>query len=275
VDWTAIYTRPAGTGSFSGSITGLPGYYTVYVQVLCGGVQQDVTSVTKIGIGEVFITAGQSNSTNYGDTTYTPTDDRVNALNMNTGAWVAAADPQPPFADGTQGSIWSRLGDDLASYLNMPIGFVSIGQGNTFSSQWASPSGTYYPRITQTVQSFPINGFRALLWQQGENDASTGVSTATYYGNVSTTITQSRIDAGWALPWLIARSSYYTTPDPANQAQIQAAYAELITNLPPAHAGADTDTLTGANRNGPHFTDTGLSSAATLWKSAIATAFGI
>jgi hypothetical protein len=77
------------------------GWYHVDIRVLSGAEQVALRRVEKIGAGEVFITAGQSNSCNSGNIPQFPRDDRISAW---TGSgWQHADDPQP-IGCGTGGS---------------------------------------------------------------------------------------------------------------------------------------------------------------------------
>ena len=53
------------------------GWYNVEARAMNGTTVVSTTSRPYVGVGEVFITAGQSNSDNYGQPTQTPTDPRV------------------------------------------------------------------------------------------------------------------------------------------------------------------------------------------------------
>jgi hypothetical protein len=81
-----------GTDQFNSYET-LPagGWYSVQVRAFRGNLAATVT-VDRVGIGEVFLTAGQSNSANSGSYLFTALD-TVSAWN-GTG-WVLAHDPQP------------------------------------------------------------------------------------------------------------------------------------------------------------------------------------
>jgi hypothetical protein len=281
IPWTTIYSASPNTGSFSGNFTVPAGWWDIAIRTLLSGSPVLSTSVNQVGIGEILLFAGQSNSGGacYGQSGYTATDERVNANVLGTGTWTAAADVGDCSDNDGGGSHQGRLGDLLAARLNMPIGLVALAQGNTASSQWTSPGGTYYPRIKNAVQAFPVNGFRALLWQQGENDAALAVSQGTYYSNVSAMISQSRTDAGWSFPYAIATASYYCSGDAGQEAAIAAAQAQLVANLTNVFAGLNADALTGANRyvdgasNCVHFSTTGLAAEASGWASVLEAQF--
>ena len=127
----------------------------------------DSISISPIGVGEVFIIAGQSNSANAGIQRQTPSDSRVSAWGKR--GWQFASDPQP-IATGNGGSPWPLLGDLLATRYDMPIGFISVGLGGTKVEQWLPRSTDKFDRIVMALNEVGPQGARALLWHQGESD---------------------------------------------------------------------------------------------------------
>ena len=76
-------------------------------------------SVTRVGIGEVFVIAGQSNSANFGQYRQAPADERVVTMDAR-GAWRPATDPLP-VANGSGGSPWPAFGDLLVDRFDVPV----------------------------------------------------------------------------------------------------------------------------------------------------------
>ena len=68
VAWTTIATRQQfADGKFSGKLTlEAGGWYTISIRARSGEQVSANSRVDKVGVGEVFITAGQSNSANHG-----------------------------------------------------------------------------------------------------------------------------------------------------------------------------------------------------------------
>jgi hypothetical protein len=265
--WQTITDAPSG-GNFSGQITLAGGWYQLQVRAFNGTQQVAQSTMDRIGVGEIFITAGQSNSANHGSPTQSPLDDRVSALtstNPALGQWVYAQDPQP-IATGTGGSPWPALGDLLADELDVPIGFVSVGWGGTRVDQWL-PGGSLYPRLHDALDFLGPEGFRAILWHQGESDASAGTSTADYAQRLQTVIDQTRIDAGWDIPWGVALVSYLSGNSAANMANVIAGQQLVIDNDPLTLLGASTDDLIGSawRWDGVHFNTAGLQEHARRW----------
>lgn len=267
-DWQTIDAAPTG-GSFTGSLTMPAGWYRLEVRAFEGATPILERTVDRVGVGEVFVMAGQSNSANSGSGRLTPTDDRVSV--RGPAGWRLAADPQP-IATGSGGSPWPAMGDALADMLDVPIGFMSVGQGGTRVDQWL-PGGTLYPRLENAIDTFGLDGFRAILWHQGESDAGADTSTEEYVERLEAIIAQSRADAGWDVPWGVALASYRPKtglPDP----DILEAQLQVIAADPLVFLGANTDDMivpyrNGTNYSGIHFNVDGLNEHGQRWAAQL------
>jgi hypothetical protein len=124
------------------------------------------------------------------------------------------------------------------------------------------------------ARQFGLNGFRGLLWHQGESDSShtAGVTRTTkqnYYDRLKRVIQTSQADAGWVFPWFVARASEWPLDNPAGDPNIQGAQEQLWTDGI-ANPGANSDSLglpyrdLGGSR--VHFSvPTGLQAHGLLW----------
>jgi hypothetical protein len=260
-------------GAVSGSINVQPGWYDITIKVYNGGRLLSQNVLSKVGVGDVFITAGQSNFCNY----YTPLvstapDDKVNSRGL-TGLlpWRAGADPQDT-VDGSSSSVFPALGNLITARTTYPVGFINVGHGGTTVQDW-QPAGSYYPNIKTAIQTyFPgSNGFTAFLWHQGENDAGAGTTQVTYTAKLKVIIDQIRADAGWTMPCLIAVATH---PNEATGAGVSAGQVDVGTNYTRCFQGANTDTLDNTYRtDNVHFnSSTGRTAHATLWYNALVSA---
>lgn len=159
VDWTVIKSSPLG-GLFKGSVNVKGGWYTMEVRGLLNGkIVGNVSTISRVGIGEVFVIAGQSNaggSSLLEANETASSDDRVNCANfLSPRTYYEGL----PFfhADLSQFSIiefsqlkktsaigptglgpyyWGKVGDALAAKLNVPIMFFNTGWAGASVKVW-------------------------------------------------------------------------------------------------------------------------------------------
>ena len=136
---------------------------------------------------------------------------------------------------------------------------------------WES-RGDMYATLRDRMKQLGPQGFRAVLWHQGESDANQKDATRTlpgklYYQSMEKLILDSRKDIGWDAPWFVAQVSYHTPGDESSQ-DIRAAQA-LLWKDKVALEGPDSDSLKGDLREnggkGVHFSGPGLRAHAALW----------
>ena len=251
---------------------GAGGWYHLQFHAVCGEKILATTDVEKVGVGEVLITAGQSNSANHGHPKQNAEDDRIVALGEN--GWHTADDPQP-IATGEGGTPWPLLGDLMAKEINLPIGFVSVGVGGTAVCQWDPDiEGSLYSRLQQAISRLSPTGARAVLWHQGESDTLNGTSADSYVAGMKKIIYQSHKDANLNLPWIVARVSFIGEDHVDKQADILAGQKALV-ERGLAFEGPTTDDLVGAKYryDSVHFGQRGLEIHAQRWLDVIKNCF--
>ncbi len=204
--WQTVQTNPTN-GVFLGAITGAGGWYVLTVRALVGNNVVGQATVQPVGIGEVFITAGQSNSRGLGigDNDLGTATDRVNAIDsINHGyppgaqALVSSGDPMPvpvykpltagrrifPMAESSWG--WGELGDYIVSRYNVPVAFYVAGWDASTVENWINsangipacnryfcvanwPNLQPYTNLKNVLHYYAsVGGARAVLWHQGE-----------------------------------------------------------------------------------------------------------
>lgn len=273
------------------------GWFRLEVRALEGEKVIAETAVERVGIGEVFVVAGQSNSANHGEEKLVAESGRVAAFDGKK--WELCKDPQPG-ASGGGGSFMPPLGDALAKRLDVPVGFIACGIGATSVREWLPKGATFPnpPTIVARVQQRPDGtweskgeaydmlvgrmkaagpaGFRAVLWHQGESDANQRDATRTlpgplYRESLKRVIRGSRKEIGWEAPWLVAQVSYHGPGDEASP-EIRAAQASLWKDGI-ALEGPDSDALKGDLREdagkGIHFSGKGQRAHAAAWEKKI------
>ncbi len=248
------------------------GWYQLEFRAMKAGAEVAATHVEHVGIGEVFITCGQSNSANYGQPPQKPTDDRISSMNFQSGRWAPSNDPQPG-ASGGGGSPWPLLGDILARKYDVPVGFVCLGIGSTEVSAWIPGAGGF-GRLEKALQQVGPKGCRAVLWHQGESDSIAGTSADDYAKRLGAAITRSREIAGWELPWGVALASFHPSPQATveRQAVVVAGQRKIITTTPAVFQGPETDSYhtRGFLSDTVHFNEKGLAAHAQGWADALA-----
>jgi len=289
---------PTTKGQFRCSVE-LPagGWFQLEVRQRRGNSVVAQTQIEHLGIGEVFVVTGQSNSANHGEELQQPQSGLVTTFDGTR--WRLALDPQPG-ASGGGGSFLPPFGDALSRRLGVPIGLVSCGIGATSVREWL-PKGSRFPNpptLTSRVRRLdsgewesdgaafeglvarmtPLGpgGFRAVLWHQGESDANQADASRTLTGTryreyLSTVIQKSRSRIGWAPPWFVAQVSYHVPGDEAS-ADIRAAQASLWQEGI-ALEGPDSDALKGSLRDsggkGVHFSGPGLREHGQRWADKV------
>ncbi|MDH4391459.1 MAG: sialate O-acetylesterase [Aquabacterium sp.] len=258
------------TGRYAGVVPAVAGgWYDLEVRSQRGAVNLPVSAVERVGVGEVFIIAGQSNSANWGSAAQTPGDDRVSALAAAYSGWQWARDPQP-HANGGRGSPWPAFGTRFAADTGLPVAVVAVGVGGTVVAQW-QPTASLYPRLKSAIQALGQRGFRAVLWHQGETDAYRCTSTDAYVALLNTLIKASRDEAGWPVPWGVATASQLPSATAVCKQAIDAAQAQVVANTPGVFAGPNTNGYfaAGLTWDRVHFNAEGLTTHGQAWVQAL------
>lgn len=270
-DWIRI----AGKGAFAAqSFTGelrlqAGGWYKITVRATRGTQVVADASIDRVGVGEVFVTAGQSNSANFGTPKQKAKDDRVVYYIGNS--YVPAADPIPGGCGGC-GSPWMILGDLIAESQGVPVCFRSASLTWTEVKNWLPPDTQLYKNLVQCVKSFGTNGVRAVLWHQGESD-SLAKTPATIYCDRLKMITEGlNRDCKYSLSWFVAQASFHPGSQATEQKEV-ARGQQMLWEKKIAFQGAITDDLLGGTyrSDGVHFNQAGLTTHAKRWFGALET----
>ena len=169
--WQVVQNNP--TGFFSGTIMAKGGWYNLEVRAIKNNVLVgNITTINRVGIGEVFVFVGHSNAQGgaYGLTGYSATDDRISCIAvgqepscngmypfqpaiasdslwckyLQTGdaqflpvlkfSQVTVASGIAPFS--SRPWFWGIMGDSLSKKLNVPIMLYGAAFGGTKSEHW-------------------------------------------------------------------------------------------------------------------------------------------
>ncbi len=164
VDWILLDDHPIA-GVFQGKVLVTGGWYRLKVRAYQGNRLIDSTELSRVGVGENFLIAGQSNA---GGTFRKPVeigaqDDRVNCANFFaqftadnpsiTHRFIGTYSQAFPFDTFNQmGSFatigptglslhyWPAVGDSLVKKYNVPVCFINTGWGGSSIRNWAESS---------------------------------------------------------------------------------------------------------------------------------------
>lgn len=270
-DWHVI--KPLNAGAF-GITANLPagGWYSLEIQATDHGKPAGSAAVQKFGVGEVFVIAGQSNSTNYGQYRTKSTSGMVASFDGKT--WTLADDPMRGTHDHSGGgSPWPSFGDAMFARYHVPIAVASTGHGGTSVLAWQpvikSKPGPLYTWMMTRIKALGPHGFRAVLWHQGESDCK-GRTTDQYVEYLTRVIETSKKDAGWDFPWIVAKATYHVGHP--EYPEIRAAF-QKIWDTHVALPGPDTDTLGPEYRDhhgkGIHMNPKGLKKHGEMWAQQV------
>ena len=123
------------------------GWSRLEFRALRGDQTVAVAEVKPIGVGEVFLIAGQSYAAGANDELIKVDDPqgRVVAYDVAKKTWQVANDPQPNVGDG--GTIWPSCGNYLFPVVRVPVGFVNVAVGGTATRQWL-PGEPLYEQLS-------------------------------------------------------------------------------------------------------------------------------
>ncbi|WP_081681322.1 T9SS type A sorting domain-containing protein [Flectobacillus major] len=311
-DWKTLQDLPLN-GNFASTMTINQGWYKLEIRgVLNNTVVGSVASIDRVGVGEVFIIAGQSNAEGlYNSSQKAATDDRVNVFAngndvINGGNDYATLSPfsrldvNTTIAPRGKGAYcWGVLGDLLAQKLNVPILFLNVGFNGTSVETWSVTSqggsayniylGGYYPNglpysnMKSVLNYFvPLLGVRSVLWCQGEADnVPFKTSRSDYKARLQTVINKTREHSGKNISWMVSLTSASTPPTSCNPANVSESWNEVlegqkavISETSNVFTGPSTDGIQNPGRSEClHFWGDGLVQLAQAWNSALTTTF--
>lgn len=295
VEWNTIQVNVQG-GSYAGSLQAEGGWYRLEVRGWKGDQLIDQRQIDRVGVGEVFIVAGQSNAQGYLDYgSPRAEDDRVSCIDYNNVNNDNQTLPYPQFSHLESGSSisprgisswsWGRMGDILASRYGVPILFYNVGWYGSAARNWREsmdgsitrsiydwnalflPGGSPYSNLKQVLKNYvPITGVRAVLWLQGEADNEANTSADSYFNDMKAVIETSRNDAGKNISWMVSLTSYI-----ANNFdnQVIEGQKKVINEVFNVFTGPNTDEVQVPRIDGAHFQGDGLSQLAIAWANQI------
>ena len=278
------------------------GWFHLDVRLLAGdGTAVATGEVVPVGVGEVFVVAGQSYAAVCHERVLVVEDPmgRVVATSPEQPGWRYAHDPQPrivtridgdalaeiaevldqldlsfPHGDRSPflGTIWPAFGNNLLLLERVPVALVHAAVGATRVGMW-HPGSQLFANVVDAVEM--AGDYRAVLWQQGESDVAYGTTTEEYAAALRAMRSALVSRTGLDRPWLPAKSTHHPLgpAEPGDEAPVRAA-VDLLWGEEGFAPGPDTDTLQGPDHRagwfrGAHLTALGQQRAGLLWAGAV------
>lgn len=278
--WQTIQTGVAG--AFEAVLPNQPqGQGTLEVRLKGTTTKSTVLSV---GIGDVYVVAGQSNASGRGLNAQTYSHpSRKASLFANSYKWKNLSDPTDTTSGqvdavsadtgGVGGSYWPLLATHIMADQGVPVAFIPCALGGTSITQW-QPGADHEDRTTlygsMVYRARQAGGIKAVLWHQGENDAITAMSQETY--NTWLDSLANSIYADLGVPLVACKLQNSQGIADSSEAAINAAIGEAWGDNPSVVAGPD---LSGITTDGLYHLETNdkLATAASLWWTALQSAF--
>jgi NPCBM/NEW2 domain/Carbohydrate esterase, sialic acid-specific acetylesterase len=149
-DWSIIQENPT-MGYFHGQFSNVPaGWYTLEIRSSRSGTVLEATTVNRVGIGDVFMVAGQSNGQGYFDNSNNPiglasTSEKV--VTHDYGVYCSNENfPMPvmsqileltkPSTAGFASWCYGRLGENIVNSTGFPVAFFNSGASGSTSDNW-------------------------------------------------------------------------------------------------------------------------------------------
>lgn len=304
IQWKLLSTD-GFSGMFTGSITGQTGWYQLQVKATLLDDNTIIESVKRVGIGEVFVIGGASNSMGMpnhgakGASNNVMSFNKVNKTLSKEGVTIVKYQPYdlPIFSQfeaenlayptGESAWLWGELGDKIMHKTGAPVLFFNVGWAAANSADYRTniegkdaynfyigqywPNRQPYHNLLNTLRYYTSwLGARSFLWAHGETDAEyTNHTQKQYVDNITLLINESRLVSGQNLHWTIAVGGASLgsaqARHPITHAQIELGTTRGLNTS----LGPNTDTIQVPRFDG-HFSNIvggiqGLSLAAEAW----------
>lgn len=214
----------------------------------------------------VLVVFGQSNSANYLEQRHVASSDNV--VSFFDGQCKKAADPLLG-ATGTQGSVWTLLGNRLTGRGVKRVILVPLGVGDTYIAQWSD--GELSQRLRTSLAGVRASGYTVthFLWHQGENDA--GVTSEADYGTRLAAVIATTRESFPSSAFYVSVASY-CKPGLGTDPAIQNAQLGTINPAARIYAGPNTDAFIDPldRYDGCHFSAIAQEKIVALWETILA-----
>lgn len=192
--WTDINATVNADGTWSGTLAGQSAAQGT-LEVRRTDTPADTRSVALVGIGDVFLVAGQSNAVGHFDNDQAYSHATLSASLWRQNSSVPDNLTDPTDSDVSHGSAWPPLATHIMADQGVPVQFITTARGNSGLvvaegggfAEWypIGVVGTAFHECIAVAARARHTRLKAILWYQGETDAAEGVTAAQYKAALS------------------------------------------------------------------------------------------
>lgn len=189
-------------------------------------------------------------------------------LQVASDRWVDLKDPTGADDASALGSVWPLVATShLSRTTPPPIAFIPTAVNSSAIASWQLGQANYNAMAASITRS--ATPIKAVLWWQGEQDASLSMSQAQYHTYLAALAGQIATDFG--VPLMVAKIQSCTGIAPADTARIVAAQAAAWSDIPNVIPGPDLSDM--VTDDAFHFRiDAKMQTAAARWWAAMVAA---
>lgn len=223
--WQSIQVRDDGTWEHAFDEVPAGGLYRIETRLVLAGVPPHWGNagevIHHIGVGDLWIIAGQSNAAGYGRDAVDDSPELGIHILKNNETWDIAAHPlndptgstHPNAEIANPGhSPYLSFARTLRAALGHPIGLIQTALGNSRLAQWNPVENPEAPLYHNLLHCARLAGgsVRGFLWYQGEADTNPGLAES-YERRFAEFVARLRVNLNDpALPIILAQLNRYT-----------------------------------------------------------------
>ena len=182
-------------------------------------------------------------------------------------AWHNAIDPIASPGQG-EGSVWPLVAQNWIDANATPVGFIPTAVGGTSILSWQPVTGANYVAMKAAIEAAGVP-IKAILWWQGEYEASGGVVDQAYYHDKLATLAAG-VWSDFDCPLVVAKLQYAAGYSDARTDVINAAIEQAYDDVAHVMPGPDLSVMRTDPDPNHLISDDKIHLAANLWWQAIA-----